>query len=200
MVEETTETTETTETPVVEETTPAATSAEEAKYTQADMDRITAKVKTRAEKERDKFKADAEKLREAALSDDEKKYEEATKAGAATAQAELEAFKRQASVERALLAKGVSDEVLTEAAGLIPADADDIPAAIEALASKVPGLFQETKPGFGGGGGRNSDASTPDYSPEAVQTRIQQPGGKAWYEANRAKIKQWRKEQGIGGY
>ena len=179
-----------------EKDAPPAPEGEKPKYTQADMDAITAKVRGGLETKLTKTQAELEKVRQAALSDDEKKLEEARKSGAAEATAQLDVVKRQAAVERSLLAKGVPEAMLERAARLIDPDAEDIPGAIEALAKDIPGLFTTKQIGFGGGGGRNADHDVPDYSPEGVKARIGQPGGKAWYEAHRGKIKQWRAEHG----
>ena len=180
---------ETTEQKPADDAAPPAETTEERVYKQADVDNITAKVRTKLENKLKQVEAEAEKLRQAALSEDEKKLEQARKEGAETVRKELEAFKRQASIERELLAKGVNPELIDKASRLVDSDTEDVSAAVEALRGELPALFSTKQPGFGGGGGRNTDDTYGDeFPPERVEKII----AAGEYEKYAARIAAWR--------
>ncbi len=162
----------------------------EKSYNQADVDAITEKVRKGLNTKLDAQTKQLEELKTANLSEQEKAVEDAKKVGLDEGRAELEVFKRQATIERLLAAKGVTNA--EQVARLIDADADP-DEGVAKLAEDMPQLFTTTK--VGGGGGRSL---TPEggqaMSEEHVNDMVQQHGP-GWLTTERlAKLKQWRIE------
>lgn len=165
----------TTETTTAEE---AATTSERAEkvYKQADVDSITAKVRTGLETKLRAAEAEAERLRTANQTEEEKKLAEARAEGANEVQAQLEALKRENSIKLALIAKGVPESQLDRYARLVDADADP-KEAVDALAKETPQLFQAFKPTNPGPGGRSpaSGQSGVEMTVEGISEYLRDP-------------------------
>jgi len=170
--------------------TPTPEQTPQKAYTQADVDNITEKVRAGLTSKLTAQEKQLEELKARAMTEQEKAIEDAKKAGADEVRAELEVFKRQATIERLLAAKGIvaTDKV----ARLIDPDADPAEGVAQ-LEKDMPQLFTSTK--VGGGGGRNLPSEGDQAMSEDHVNEMIQKHGPGWLTAERAaKLKQWRIE------
>lgn len=187
MGEESTETTAASE--EQQQTTTPESKLEKA-YTQADVDAITEKVRRGLNTKLTAKEQELEGLKAANLTEQEKAIEDAKKAGADEVRAELEVFKRQATIERLLAAKGVTNA--EQVARLIDPEADP-EEGVKKLTEDMPQLFETTK--VGGGGGRNLPSDGDQAMSEEHVNDMVQKHGPGWLTPERlGKLKQWRTE------
>jgi len=168
--------------------TPTPEQTPQKAYTQADVDNITEKVRAGLTSKLTAQEKQLEELKARAMTEQEKAIEDAKKAGADEVRAELEVFKRQATIERLLAAKGI---VATDKVARLIDPAEDPAEGVAQLEKDMPQLFTSTK--VGGGGGRSltmegGAAITEEYASEQIQIH-----GSAWLTPERrAKLQAWR--------
>jgi len=167
--------------------------------TKADFDEWKTKATEAKDKELARLRREQDEARAKSMTDDEKKMAAAKAEGRKEIETQLETTKREAAVQRHLIAKlgaDISDPMLERLTKLVDAEADP-KEAVEALAKELPQLFASDKPrGPGGGGGHNPNGGTDeDYSPDVVDARIKELGGIEWFAKNKDKIRAWQAEK-----
>ena len=170
--------------------TPTPETKPDKSYTQADVDSITEKVRKGLNTKLDAQTKQLEELKTANLTEQEKALEDAKKAGLDEGLAELGKFKRQATIERLLAARGVTNA--EQVARLIDADADP-EEGVTKLVADMPQLFATNT--VGGGGGRSLTPEGGQAMSEEYVNEMVQKHGPGWLTTERhAKLKQHRIE------
>lgn len=199
MTEEATKEGEGTETTA--ETTTTEETAEEAKYTQADMDRLLAKVKKPLETKLTAATTKLEEARVAALSADESKIEAARAEGATAAEAKLLTVERKADIKLELIGEGAPKDQAESIYRMVDTEAEP-KAAVADLKKRFPGLFATPGTMTAAPGGRNAEGKDEDgipTDPMELDAWLQESAAnKALYAKNREKVKA-RQAQKFGG-
>jgi len=168
-------------------------------YTEERFQATLNKRMEQAGRERKKLEKQLAEAKTASMSEDEKRIENAKKEGATEERTKREGLERRMELQDTLLDEGANPKQMRKALALAGEFAPDGSPedVVAALKEHAPEVFQSktTIPSGDGPNPPGGDDLTTDYSADAVQAKLKEPGGRAWYIKNRDKINQAHAEK-----